>query len=180
MSNQAVAYRYAKSLIELAEQKGATENIQKDMQLFDTVCNENRAFELAMKSPVVKHLKKLEILRSIFKGKVDPMTMSIFEIITNKNRESILPDLATEYMRQYDVLRNNLTAEITTASILTEAQRKDFIKLVADATGKNVKLTEKVKEDLIGGYVLKVGDKQLDTSVKKKLNDLKVKFTSQG
>ncbi len=176
MSNQAVAYRYAKSLIELAEEKGATDKIQADMQLFDQVCNENRAFELALKSPVVKHLKKLEILRSIFKGKVDPITMSIFEIITNKNRESILPDLATEFLRQYDEYKNNLVAELTTASELTDSQRKEFTKIVADATGKNVRLKEKVKEDLIGGYILKVGDRQIDTTVKKRLNDLKVTF----
>jgi F-type H+-transporting ATPase subunit delta len=178
MSDQAVAYRYAKSLIELAEEKGVTENVQKDMKLFDEVCDQNRDFVLALKSPVVKHLKKMEILRSIFKNKVDPMTMSIFEIITNKNREIILPALATEFLRQYDLLKNNLTAEVTTVSELNDTQRKEFIKIVADATGKNVRLQEKVNENLIGGYILKVGDRQLDTSVKKRLNDLKVSFLS--
>jgi F-type H+-transporting ATPase subunit delta len=176
MSNTAVAYRYAKSLLELAQEKGVTESIQKDMQLFDNVCNENRAFELALKSPVVKHLKKLEILRAIFKGKVDPMTLSIFEIITNKNRESVLPELATEYLRLFDVYKNNLIAEVTSVAELTEEQRKSFIKIVADATGKNVSLKETIKADLIGGYILKVGDKQIDTSVKKRLNDLKISF----
>lgn len=176
MSDQAVAYRYAKSLIELAEEKGITETIQKDMQLFDKVCNENRAFELALKSPVVKHLKKLSILKEVFKNKIDPMTLSIFTIITNKNRESILPTLATEYMRQYDILKNNLTAEVTTVSELNDTQRAEFTALVANATGKNVNLKEKVNADLIGGYVLRVGDKQVDTSVRKKLNDLKVGF----
>ncbi len=176
MSDQAVAYRYAKSLIELAEEKGITEIIQKDMQLFDQVCNENRAFELALKSPVVKHFKKLSILKEIFKDKINPMTLSIFEIITNKNRESILPSLASEYLRLYDVLKNNLTAEVTTVSDLNDAQRKEFIALVANATGKNISLKEKVNADLIGGYILRVGDKQVDTSVKRKLNDLKVEF----
>jgi F-type H+-transporting ATPase subunit delta len=176
MSDQAVAYRYAKSLIELAEEKGITETIQKDMQLFDQVCTENRAFELTLKSPVVKHFKKLSILKEVFKDKINPMTLSIFEIITNKNRESVLPSLATEYLRQYDVLKNNLTAEVTTVSELSESQRIDFKELVAKATGKNVSLKEKVNADLIGGYILRVGDKQVDTSVRRKLNDLKVGF----
>lgn len=176
MSDQAVAYRYAKSLIELAEEKGITDTIQKDMQLFDQVCTENHAFELALKSPVVKHLKKLSILKEVFKDKINPMTLSIFTIITNKNRESILPSLATEYLRQYDILKNNLTAEVTTVSDLNDTQRKEFIDLVAKATGKNVNLKEKLNTDLIGGYILRVGDKQIDTSVKRKLNDLKVGF----
>ena len=176
MSNQAVAYRYAKSLLELAEEKGITDSIQKDMQLFDQVCNENRDFELALKSPVVKHLKKLSILKEIFKGKINPMTLSIFEIITNKNREAVLPDLATEFLRQYDILKNNLTAEVTTVSELTDAQRKEFTALVAKATGKNVNLKESLNAELIGGYVLRVGDKQVDSSIRRKLNDLKVGF----
>lgn len=176
MSDQAVAYRYAKSLIELAEEKGITETIQKDMQLFDQVCNENRAFELALKSPVVKHFKKLEILKAIFKDKIDPMTLSIFQIITNKNREKVLPALATEYLRQYDVLKGVINAEVATVSTLNEIQKKEFIKLVASSTGKKVILTEKINPSLIGGYILRVDDKQIDTSVKKKLNDLKVSF----
>lgn len=104
------------------------------------------------------------------------MTLSIFEIITNKNREAILPSLATEYLRQYDMLKNNLTAEITTVSELSDAQRVDFKNLVAKATGKNVSLKENVNAELIGGYILRVGDKQVDTSVRRKLNDLKVEF----
>jgi F-type H+-transporting ATPase subunit delta len=176
MSNQAVAYRYAKSLIELAEEKGITDTIQKDMQLFDQVCNENRAFELALKSPVIKHLKKLEILKAVFKDKIDPMTLSIFQIITNKNRETVLPELATEYLRQYDVLKGVVTAEVTTVSTLTEDQKKEFSKLVSSSTGKSVKLTEKVNPELIGGYILRVNDTQIDTSIRKKLNDLKVSF----
>jgi F-type H+-transporting ATPase subunit delta len=176
MSDQAVAYRYAKSLIELAEEKGITETIQKDMQLFDQVCTENRAFELTLKSPVVKHFKKLSILKEVFKDKINPMTLSIFEIITNKNREAVLPSLATEYLKLYDVLKNNLIAEVTTVSELSDSQRIDFKELVAKATGKNVSLKEKVNTDLIGGYILRVGDKQVDTSVRRKLNDLKVGF----
>jgi F-type H+-transporting ATPase subunit delta len=176
MSDQAVAYRYAKSLIELAEEKGVTETIQQDMVLFEKVCSENRSFELALKSPVVKHLKKLSILKEVFNDKINPMTLSIFTIITNKNRESILPSLASEYLRQYDLLKNNLVAEVTTVSEISDAQRQEFTNLVAKATGKNVSLIEKINADLIGGYILKVGDKQIDTTVKRKLNDLKVGF----
>jgi F-type H+-transporting ATPase subunit delta len=174
MSTQAVAYRYAKSLIELAESKNVTETVHKDMLLFDTVCKENRELELALKSPVVKHQQKLGILRAIFADKVDAVSMSIFEIVTNKNRESILPAIAAEFVNQYHVLKNNITAEITTVSPLTDAQRAEFVATVAKSTGKNVILNEKINADLIGGYILKVGDKQVNTSIQKKLNDLKL------
>lgn len=176
MSESSVAYRYAKSLIELAEEKGITEKVQGDMKLFESVCKENRQFELTMKSPVVKHFKKLEILKAIFADKVDPLTMSIFEIITHKNRERILPALASEFLNQYDDLKGILKAEITTVGELTADQRKSFVDMIAGATGKTVSLKEKTNADLIGGYILKVNDKQIDTSVRKKLNNLKVSF----
>jgi F-type H+-transporting ATPase subunit delta len=176
MSEQSVAFRYAKSLVGLAQERGLLDTVYEDMKFFTTVCEENRSFVLALKSPVVKHWKKLEILKAIFQQRVNPVSFTIFDIITKKNREAILPAVASEFLKQYGEIKNIQPAQVTTVSPLTEAQRKEFIKLVADATGKTVELTEKTDERLIGGYVLRVGDRQVDTSVKSRLNELKLKF----
>ncbi|MDI9880359.1 ATP synthase F1 subunit delta [Flectobacillus longus] len=176
MSEQSVAFRYAKSLIGLAAEKGVVEKVHEDMKFFDQVCDENRQLVLALKSPIVKHLQKLSILTAIFKDKVDPVTFSIFEIITKKNREKILPAIAEEFQRQYALYKGIQKAEITTVSPLTDAQKAEFIRLVTEATGKTVELVEKVNPELIGGYVLRINDRQIDTSVKARLNDLKVSF----
>jgi len=176
MSQQTVAYRYAKSLLDLAKEKNVEDKVYEDMKLFNQVCDDNHQFYLLLKSPIVSHFDKLTILQKIFTGKVDAASMSIFEIITKKNREEMLPYIAEDYLRQYEIFKGIQKAYITTVSPLTTSQKADFQKIVADATGKTIEIIEKIDETLIGGYVLQVNDRQIDTSVKTKLNELKVKF----
>jgi F-type H+-transporting ATPase subunit delta len=176
MSQQTVAFRYAKSLLDLAKEKNVEEKVYEDMKLFTQVCDENHQFYLLLKSPIVSHYDKLTILQKVFTGKVDPASMSIFEIITRKNREEMLPHIAEDYLRQYELLKDIQKAYITTAAPLTAAQKTEFQKIVADATGKKVEIVEKIDANLIGGYILTVNDRQIDTSVKTKLNELRVKF----
>jgi F-type H+-transporting ATPase subunit delta len=176
MSQQTVAYRYAKSLLDLAKEKNVEDKVYEDMKLFNQVCDDNHQFYLLLKSPIVSHYDKLTILQKVFTGKVDATSMSIFEIITKKNREEMLPHIAEDYLRQYEQFRGIQKAYVTTATPLTASQKADFKKIVADATGKTVEIIEKIDDTLIGGYVLQVNDRQIDTSVKTKLNELKVKF----
>lgn len=176
MSVGTVASRYAKSLIELAEEKDVVEEVYQDMLLFKQVADENRGVMLALKSPVVRHEKKLGILKAIFHDKVNPVSFSIFNIITKKNREAILDSIAEEFVVQYNNFKGVQKATVTTSVPLTDDLRKQFSKIVADATGKTVDLDEKVNEKLIGGYILRVGDTQIDASIKSRLNALKLEL----
>ncbi len=177
MSVGTVAARYAKSLIELAEERKVVETVYQDMLLFRDTAKANRGLMLALKSPVVRHEKKLGILKALFKEKVDPVSYSIFEIITRKNRESILDEIAEEFITQYNTYKGIQKATITTTIPLNADLRAQFNKIVADATGRTVELEEKVDEKLIGGYILRVGDRQIDASLKSRLNELKLELT---
>ncbi|MFN3848207.1 MAG: ATP synthase F1 subunit delta [Spirosomataceae bacterium] len=176
MAESVVAYRYAKSLIDLANEKKVVEEVSKDMALFKEVCDGNRQFLAVMGNPIVRHEKKLGILKKVFENNVHPVTFSIFKVLTNKNRENLIYAIAEEFQKIYNDQNGIQRATVTTTSALTDEQRKAFIKVVADATGRKVILEEKINENLIGGYVLQVDDKQIDTSVKRKLNDLKLNF----
>ena len=176
MSESTVALRYAKSLIDLAEEKNVVETVYKDMVLFKTVSDDNRGLMLALKSPVVRHDKKLAILKGVFQDKVDPVSFGIFNIITHKNREGIMHSIAEAFSKLYDERKGIVKACITSSTALTDALRKQFITIVAEATGKTVELEEKVDDKLIGGYILRVGDRQVDASIRKQLNDLKLKL----
>ena len=176
MSVGTVASRYAKSLIELAEEKKVVETVYQDMLLFRDTAKANRGVMLALKSPVVRHEKKLGILKAIFKERVSPVSYTIFEIITRKNREAILDEVAEEFIKQYNTYKGIQKATITTTIPLNADLRKQFNQIVADATGRTVELEEKVDEKLIGGYVLRVGDRQIDASLKSRLNELKLEL----
>lgn len=177
MSDRRVASRYAKSLIELAEEKGILEEINRDMQLFLEVCEENRLFKLALKNPIIKNDKKLSVLKSIFEKKTNKLTILFFELISRKNRESILPEVAEEFHKQYNLLKGVVAAQVVTPFPLNDALRAEFRNLVKSRFNKEAELSESVDESLIGGFVLTVGDKQLNESLISKLRELHYDFT---
>lgn len=178
MADSRAASRYVKSLLGLAVEKNVLEEVHHDMLLFSQVASESRPFELLLQSPVIKHDKKLEILRSIFKGKVHPLTMSFFEIITRKNREPILLAVAREFHNAYNEYKGIGRATVTTAVPLDPAMRSEFEKLVRQYSDKKqIELVEKIDSGLIGGFVLNVGDRQVDASIRNKIKTLEVKFS---
>lgn len=176
MSESTVALRYAKSLIDLAQEQNLVDTVYQDMLFFKKTAEENRGLMLALKSPVVRHDKKLAILEGVFKSRVSATSYTIFTIITKKNREAIMFSIAEEFVKLYDEKKGIVKAVITSSMPLTAPLRKQFASLVAEATGKTVELEEKVDEKLIGGYVLRVGDRQIDASIRTRLNDLKLEL----
>lgn len=174
MSESTVALRYAKSLIDLAQEQNVVDTVYQDMLFFKKTAEENRGLMLALKSPVVRHDKKLAILEGVFKTRVSSTSYTIFTIITKKNREAIMFSIAEEFVKLYDEKKGIVKAIITSSMPLTAPLRKEFMSIVAEATGKTVELEERVDEKLIGGYVLRVGDRQIDASIRTRLNDLKL------
>ncbi|MGK7395673.1 MAG: ATP synthase F1 subunit delta [Candidatus Cyclobacteriaceae bacterium M3_2C_046] len=179
MSNFKVAYRYAKSLLELARDKGKLDAVNRDMVLFSQVCQANRDFMLMLKNPVIKHDKKYKILVSIFKGKIDDLTLAIFEITTRKSRENLLPEVASVFHKEYNQLKGIAEASLTTQFKIDEPLRNQFREIIKDISGsKSVELSEKTSPELIGGYILKIGDKQIDDSINTKLKELAISLKS--
>ena len=174
MADQRVAARYAKSLLDLGKEMGTLETVKQDMDLLGKTVAENRDLRLLLRNPIVKHDKKLAILTAIFQGKVSDVTMQFFTILTQKNRESALESMGTEFQAQYNVMQGIQTAQVTSATPLTPALRDELEQLVIKQTGlTEVKLTEKVDPSLIGGFVLRVGDQQIDDSVRTSLRKLR-------
>ena len=177
MTNSIVAYRYAKSLFDLSTEKKVVNEVNNDMILFKKVCDENRQFLVVLGNPIVRHHTKLSILKKTFEKSVHPVTFSIFNVLTKKNRENLIYSIAEEFDKLYNQQLGIQKVTITTVTTLTDTQRTAFIKLVTDSTGKQVVLEEKINESLIGGYVLSIGDTQVDTSVRKRLNDLRLSLS---
>jgi F-type H+-transporting ATPase subunit delta len=176
MGSTRVASRYAKSLIELAKEKNHLEQVSADMELLVKIAGENPQFAKVMNNPIIGHDKKQSILNALFKGRVDDLTFSLFSIITRKNRETHLVEIGKEFIHQYRLLQGIELAEITTTFPLTDSLREDFRRLIAKTEKRKVALQEKIDKNIIGGYILKIGDRQVDESIKAKLQKLKSKF----
>lgn len=177
MSDIRVASRYSKSLLELANEKGVLEEVHNDMQLFAKTVKDNRELGLLLKNPIVKNDKKRAILKSIFGAKFSVLTNAFIDIVSRKNREDVLPAIAEEFHARYNEFKDIVAAEVVTTFPLTADMRKEFEAIVVRISGKTVELTEKIDPSLIGGYILRVGDKQIDESIQSRLTELKTSFS---
>lgn len=166
MPNPRLATRYAKSLIGLAVEKGQLEQVYADMQWLNAVCKSNRDFVNLLRSPVIKGDTKKKILEAITAGNISEMTAAFNRLLITKGRESNLPEITTAFVAAYKEKKNIHTVMLTTASPVSEAVRNVIMAQVKKSAGfENVELEEKVDSDLIGGFVLQVGDKLVDASI---------------
>lgn len=177
MVNTRVASRYAKSLLQLAIERNIVDQVYQDMVFFREICELNRDFVLMLRNPIISHDKKKAVLYSIFEKKVTPSTLAIFDIITRKNREKYLPAIAESFMIQYRQHKGIEKAILTTAVQITPEQRSKFSKEASRMTGKTIELEERIDPSIIGGYILQIGDQQIDNSVEAKLKEMSYDFS---
>lgn len=176
MSEITVAIRYAKALIDLATEQNVLEEVNNDMGLFLRTLKANPTLNAVLANPIIFHDKKIKILNGLFADKVNKLTILFFDLMVNKSRAEVLYTAATEFVNQYDIKKNITTATVVSATALSEENKKTIIAEIEQNTGGTVKLTAKVDPDLIGGFVLTVGDKQVDTSIASSLARLKKEF----
>lgn len=174
------ATRYAKSLMDLATEGNALEAVKNDMKAVIRLCEENRDFALFLKSPVIKTDKKIEVLNSVFQGKISKLSQSFLALIASKNREAYIPEIARAFDELYKQNSNILTAVVTSARGLDDTTRKKVIELVKSQMNGEVELIEKIDPNTIGGFILKIGDRQIDRSVSRQLSTLKNQLVNKG
>ena len=176
MQGTRVASRYAKSFIDLTVEQGLMEQAYADMKTILDVCKSNPDFVIFLKSPVINTDKKQEVLKQIFAGKLNKITDAYIHLITSKKREIYLEEIAAEFVEQYKANKKILTAVITTASGLDDIIRQQVMAIVKGGGNNEVVLEEKINKDILGGYIIRVGDKQIDASISRKLNNLRRNF----
>jgi F-type H+-transporting ATPase subunit delta len=178
MSEIAVASRYAKSLIDLSEEQSLLETIYSDMVFFTKTLKENVQLNAVLSNPIVSHLKKRNILTEIFAAKVNKLTTEFFKLLINKGRGEVIYGTAQQFISLYNIKNNIIKAKVVSATELSEANKQTLLEEIKTAVGKQIVLETKVDPALIGGFVLIVGDRQLDTSVQTSLRKIKKNFAT--
>lgn len=166
------ARRYAKSLLEFAIERNELPAVSADMAIISNTCKRSKDLRMMLKSPIISAEKKLSVIQKIFGGEIGTISLNFLSLVANKNRESILPEIASAFTNAYHAHLGIVAAEITSAIPLSEAERtkaKAFVK----GLGKEVELVEKIDKDIIGGFIIRVGHKQYDASVASRIKALK-------
>ncbi len=178
MSELTVAARYAKAFIDLAEEQKSIDAINNDMVFFLRTLKATSELKAVLDNPIISHTKKLNVLTAVFEPHVSKLSIDFYKLMINKGRGDILYATAQEYINQYDVKKHITKASVVSATPLSEANRKQILAEVKAAVGGEIDLETKTDPSLIGGFVLTVGDRQLDTSIAASLKKLKKDFAN--
>ncbi len=177
MTNPRLAIRYAKSLLDLAKEKGQLEEVFNDMKLLDKICKTSREFTNVLKSPIIKEDKKNRIIEAVTAGKISKLTASFIKLLGIKNRESNLPEIISAFIDQYNVSKEIHKVKLTTAIGISDEIKNDFINKIKISEGiKNIELETVVDENIVGGFVLEMEGYLADASIRRDLNDVQKQF----
>jgi F-type H+-transporting ATPase subunit delta len=169
--------RYAKSLIALSIEKNELDAIYSDMVLVSETIEQSKDLDVLLKSPVVKTDKKQEVLTAIFGKNTTELTKQFLLLISSRNREALIGDIASAFVRQYKVIKKIVVTEITSAVKLADDQKKQILHLLNTIESSSVEVVEKINPEIIGGFIVRVDDKQIDASISRRLDDLKQNFS---
>lgn len=177
MPNPRLATRYAKSLIDLAIERGQLEVVYEDMKYLQAVCKASKEFTNVLVSPIIHADKKVVILNAVTKGNISELTTAFTTLLVNKSREAELAEIAAAYVTQYNEIKNIHTVKLTTAVAISDDIKQSIQQKVnAAQTSGSVELETIVDEKLIGGFVLEFDNKLVDASILRDLNDVKKQF----
>lgn len=173
MSTGEVAVRYGKALFMSARDQERLDPVRSDMELFLDAVARIPDISMLLESPIVDTTRKTAALAEIFKPRMNELSLNFIRLVTGNNREEYLPGMARHFIRLYKEEKGIQVATVLSA-VKLDLKNSDQIKeLIRKAFKAEIELKQEVKEDLIGGFILRVEDKQLDASVKGKLARIK-------
>jgi F-type H+-transporting ATPase subunit delta len=177
MRNPRLAGRYAKSLLDLANDRNELEVVYNDMLFLQSLCNQSREVVILLRSPIITPDKKLAVLNALTKGRISESTNAFVRLLVNKAREESLPEIITAFISQYKKQKDIHVIKLTTAMPASEELKKQIVDRVQSQTKmKHIELKEEVREDIIGGFLLEIGDTLVDASILYDLNKIRSQF----
>ena len=180
MSSYRVATRYAKALIDSAEQQSKLETVEEDMQGVATLFKQNPSLQYTLANPIIGPDKKQQIIKALLSGEVDNLVIDFFLLLIRKGRGNVIVDTTNEFLNSYRNQQGIVQATVRSAESLSEEEMNKLRSKLQSETGLIVELTNIVDPSLIAGFVIQVGDIRLNNSIAGKLNRLERHFQQQG
>jgi F-type H+-transporting ATPase subunit delta len=177
MTNPRLASRYAKSLLDLAIERGSLETAFDDMHFFKDLIKSNKEFSTLLRSPVVPADTKNKIIDAVTAGRISELTASFIKLLIQKSRELSLQEITTSFIEQYNTYKGIQVVTLTTATPVSEDIKASIVaQIKATSHFQNIQLESKIDENIIGGFVLQAGDKLVDASIAYDLRQVSKQF----
>lgn len=179
MDENKISLRYAKALFSLAREKTILDEVNEDISLIMSSLKAVPEFKLVLGSPIVKTSEKADIFKKTFADRVNPITISFFDLLLTNKRETYLEGILRNFLDLYRRFKGFKSAVLSSALPLNQKTIDQFRELIRQKFDTEVDLLVNVNRDLIGGFVLRVEDQQIDASVSSKLKQLKQELTKK-
>lgn len=177
----AVAERYAGSLYELAAQANAVAKVEKDLGRFEALLDGSPELSRMIKSPVFSSDEQSRAIEKIAdKAGIAGLVGNFLRVVARNRRLFAIPGMIAAFREIAAEQRGEIAAEVTSAHALTAAQQNELKAALKSVAGKDVSITASVDPSLLGGLVVRIGSRQIDTSLKTKLNSLKLALKEVG
>lgn len=168
-----VSKTYGDALFELAIEEGKIDELFDEVIILKSVLNDNPEFSKLMNHPKVDKEEKKAVMESVFKGRVSDDITGLLDIIISNNRYSEIFSVIDYFIKQVKEYKRIGTAFVTTPLPLNDNQKASVEKKLLETTAySSMEMNYIIDESLIGGMVIRIGDKVVDSSIKTKLNDL--------
>jgi F-type H+-transporting ATPase subunit delta len=174
-SGDLVSDRYASALYDLAAEKKLVDPVLEDLSNLKNILKDNKELSLVVKSPLITSIDKLNIFESLLKKiNANELTSTFLKVIEKNKRFSNLASIITQFMNINSQKRGDVLADITSADELNDDQKNNITNQLKSILGDKLSLSFDVDKNIMGGLIVKVGSKMIDTSLANKINKLKI------
>jgi len=171
------AIRYAKAILETAVSSGKANQVNEDMRSIVAAVNSSADLKEFLASPIITSDLKMNALTEVFSS-VQGETKSLFRLLQENKRFEILAAIAIQYNAQFDEMNGVEVANVTTAFPITAELEAKILEKAATISTKKITIQNTVDPSIIGGFILRIGDKQYNASVSNRLQELKREFSN--
>lgn len=172
-----VANRYAMALFEVASENNNIESVQKDLRFIVDSLDENPKLEELFRSPLIKDKEIKQIMQECFVSSIESKVLNFLFVLVDKRRQNYIRRIANQFKILVDKANNVAEATAVTAEPMRDEDLVLLKEKLSKATKKNVSLINKVDTEVLGGILIKMGDKEIDGTVKRRLGELKEQLT---
>ena len=177
MKSTKSAIRYAKAILELSSETNAVDQVAADMERIVEAGNDTGDFQVFLNSPVIKTDKKISILKVLF-SEFTELTMSFIELITKNKREYLLTEIASAFVNLLKKQNGIVPISVTSAVKLEKQTLNQILEKLKSHVDGEFEVTEEVDPALMGGFIVRMEDKQIDASIASQLNRMKIELAN--
>ena len=173
MNQSIISTRYAKALMRVGDDNQCLDTLMSDMELLNATIGENPMFRQLLDNPVVKPPQKRKVMTELLEKRVHPLTLNFINLIIRNRREFLLADVARNFIDLYEKSKGIKRALLTSATGIDEPSKKLLQQQLNAFFNANVLMSAETNPDLIGGFILRVGDQQYDASLSSALKRMR-------